>query len=190
MLAKARKAAPDGEWVEADIRAWQPDGRPDVIFSNAALQWLDDHRQLFPTLLRCLAAGGILAVQMPRNHDNPSHTGMVEAAAAGPWRSALTAVLRPHPVHPPQIYWNALAAEAASLDVWETEYLQALSGENAVVEWTKGSALKPLLDALDEPWREQFLLDYTARMAKAYSRQPDGTTLFPFRRLFIVAHRR
>jgi trans-aconitate 2-methyltransferase len=178
MLAKARLEQPNVEWIEADLAAWRPDRPPDLLFSNAALHWLGGHETLFPALVGLLAPGGTLAVQMPRNHAAPSHTGMVEAARGGPWRARLEPVLRPNPVAAPE-----------RPDVWEIEYLQVLEGEDAVVEWTKGSALKPLLDALDEPWRGQFLADYRARMRAAYPRRADGTTLFAFRRLFMVAEK-
>jgi trans-aconitate 2-methyltransferase len=187
MLDKARTEAPAIEWRQADLAAWSADRPADLIYSNAAIQWIDDHRAVFPRLVAALAPGGTLAVQMPRNHDAPSHTGMTAAARSGPWRAALEPVLREHPVQPPAFYYDLLAAAGLVPDIWEVEYLHRLEGENAVVEWTKGTALKPLLDALDEPWRGQFLADYTARMAAAYPRRADGVTLFPFRRLFIVA---
>lgn len=187
MLAKAKQEAPAITWQQADLATWRPEEPADMLYSNAALHWIDGHRALFPALVAALAPGGTLAVQMPRNHDAPSHTGMAAAARSGPWRETLGPLLREHPTLPPQDYFEILAGAGASADIWEVEYLQQLQGENAVVEWTKGTALKPLLDALDEPWRGQFLADYTARMAKAYPRRADGITLFPFRRLFIVA---
>jgi trans-aconitate 2-methyltransferase len=187
MLAKAAAALPQIEWVRADIATWRPDRPADVIFSNAALHWLGDHRRLFETLLAALAPGGVLAVQMPANHDRPSHTGIAETVRGGPWRSTVEPLLREHPVHPVEFYWDVLSAAGARMDAWYTDYVQVLTGDNPIVEWTSGSALKPLLDALDEPWRGQFLADYGRRMAAAYPPRPDGTTLFPFRRLFIVA---
>lgn len=177
-------------WVRADIAAWGPDRPLDVVFSNAALHWLDDHAALFPRLMAMLAPGGWLAVQMPRNHGAPSHTGMVAAARSGPWAGRLEPLLRPGPVADPSFYHGVLAPLASELDIWETEYLQVLEGEDAVVEWTRGTALKPLLDALAEPDRAAFLADYRDRMRAAYPRRPDGRTLFPFRRLFLVARRR
>ena len=187
MLEKAKTEAPAIEWVQADLAAWRPDVPADLIYSNAALHWLDNHRALFPALIAALAPGGTLAVQMPRNHAAASHTGMAEAARSGPWRAILEPLLREGPVQPPAVYFDILAGAGVRADIWEVEYLQLLDGEDAVVEWTKGTALKPLLDALDEPHRGQFLADYRARMKAAYPRRTDGLTLFPFRRLFIVA---
>jgi len=189
ILDKARTEAPAIEWIEADLSTWRPDAPPDLIYSNAALHWLDDHRRLFPALFRSLAPGGTLAVQMPRNHQAQSHTGMAEAARSGPWRAKLEPLLRESPVMAPAGYYDIFAAEGVRADIWEVEYLQLLEGEDALVEWTKGTALKPLLDALGEPERGRFLADYKARMRAAYPRRADGITLFPFRRLFIVATR-
>ena len=189
MLEAAARAAPGVRFIHADLAAWAPPAPADVIFSNAALHWLDGHASLLPRLLGHLAPGGVLAVQMPRNHGAPSHTEMVRAVEAGPWRARLVPLLRRAPVAAPAVYYDILAPHAGHLEIWETEYLHALEGDNPVVEWTRGSALKPLLDALEPPEREGFLADYGARMAAAYPRRPDGRTLFPFRRLFILAGR-
>lgn len=187
MLARAREAAPGLAWIEADLATWSPPAPADLIYSNAALHWLDDHAALFPRLLGLLRSGGTLAVQMPRNHGAPSHTGMIAAARSGPWAARLEPLLRPDPVAEPGFYYDVLRPEAAALDIWETEYLHALEGDDPVVSWTRGTALKPLLDALAEPDRSAFLDDYRARMRAAYPRRGDGRTLFPFRRLFLVA---
>ncbi len=192
MLARAAAEAPDVDWVNADLAGWRPDAPPDVIFSNAALHWLDRHRPLFAALFAALAPGGTLAVQMPRNHSQPSHREMVDCARSGPWRDVLEPLLREEPVLRSGAYWDILAQAGAApeaIDIWETDYLHALSGKDAVLEWVKGTALRPLLDALQEPWRSQFFDDYRRRVAAAYPQGPDGITLFPFRRLFIVARR-
>ena len=189
MLTKARDGGGTIEWITADIDGWTPEAPAELLYTNAALQWLDHHERLFPRLVDLLAPDGVLAVQMPHIHRAPSHTGMREAALAGPWSERLKPVLRPAPVSDPAFYYDLLAPLTQSLTIWETEYLQVLEGDNAVVEYTRGTALKPLLDALDEPERSAFLADYTARMADAYPQRADGKTLFPFRRLFIVAVR-
>jgi trans-aconitate 2-methyltransferase len=187
MLKTARATLPDVDWVRADLAQWQPEGPADVIYSNAALQWLGDHEVLFPRLLSLLAPDGVLAVQMPRNFAAPSHTEVDAAAQAGPWHARLEPLLRPLSVADPATYYDLLAPHAATLDIWETEYLHVLSGRDPVKEWIKGSRLKPLLDALDEPERGLFEAEYAGRVAAAYPPRPDGHTLMPFRRLFIVA---
>ena len=191
MLSRARREEGGATiaWVKTDLAEWVPPDAADVLFSNAALHWLEDHARLFPRLIGCLRPGGVLAVQMPRNHEAPSHACMAEAARAGPWRARLEAVLRPTPVEAPGAYYEILAPLAAAVDMWETEYTHVLDGENPVVEWTKGTALRPLLDALEVEERDGFLAEYAARLAAAYPRRRDGTTLFPFRRLFMVARR-
>ena len=173
--------------MRADLGTWRPERPVDIIYSNAALHWLEGHDKLFPALFSSLAPGGVLAVQMPRNFSAPSHTSMAEAARNGPWRAKLELLLRPSPTGDPAVYYDLLAPRAAALDIWETEYLQVLDGENPVKEWTKGTWLKPLLDALAEPERSGFEAAYAALVARAYPRREDGRTLFPFRRLFIIA---
>ena len=189
MLVAARAAAAAVAWTHAELRSWRAPRPADLLFSNAALHWLDDHAGLFPRLVDDLGVGGVLAVQMPRNHGAPSHTEMVAAAEAGPWRDRLRPALRARPVAEPAVYRDLLRPHVSQLDIWETEYLHELEGDNPVVEWTRGSALKPLLDALDEPERSAFLAEYAGRIRRAYPPRRDGRTLLPFRRLFIVAVR-
>ncbi|MBI3625879.1 MAG: methyltransferase domain-containing protein [Candidatus Rokubacteria bacterium] len=187
MLAKAAAGAPEIVWRRADLATWRPLRPADVIYSNAALHWLGDHDRLFSALFSALAPGGVLAVQMPRNFSAPSHTAISEAVRSGPWRTKLEPLLRRAPVADPAFYFNLLAPRAAALDIWETEYLQVLEGDHPVKEWTKGTWLRPLLDALEEPERSRFEACYAGLVAHAYPRRQDGRTLFPFRRLFIVA---
>lgn len=190
MLAQARAALPQADWQCRSIAGWQADAPVDLVFSNAALHWLPDHDRLFPHLAAQVASGGVLAVQMPRNFEAPSHTAVADSARAGPWHARLADLLRPPPVDAPSAYYERLLPFAATLDLWETEYLQVLQGPDAVKEWTKGTWLRPFLDRLDEPERSAFEADYAARVARAYPRRADGSTLFPFRRLFIVMTRK
>lgn len=187
MLTEARKVESNIAWEHIDVAAWSPPEKFEMVFSNAALHWLDDHPALFARLCGKVAAGGVLAVQMPRNFGAPSHTLIHELAASPPWREALSGLLRPQPVLAPDAYYRLLAPAARTLDIWETEYLQVLEGENPVAEWTKGTWLAPLLAALAPAARAAFEAEYRRRVLQAYPKQPDGKTLFPFRRLFIVA---
>ena len=158
----------------------------DLLFTNSTLQWLDDHARLFPRLVAQLAPQGVLAVQMPHNHEEPSHAAMRVVAEEEPWRAQLRNVRSIRPVGALADYYRILAPVARQIDIWETEYLHVLEGENPVVEWTKGTGLRPYLDALEEPERGAFLAAYAARIATLYPKQADGRTLLPFRRLFIL----
>jgi trans-aconitate 2-methyltransferase len=151
---------------------------------------LPEHPQLLSSLVAGLAPNGILAVQMPRNFGAPSHTSITDAALAGPWRSVLEPLLNPAPVATPDFYYDLLAPLAGALDIWETEYLQVLEGDNPVKEWTKGTWLTRYLDILGADEKASFEAAYGARVAKAYPKNASGQTLFPFRRLFVVAQRK
>jgi trans-aconitate 2-methyltransferase len=190
MLARARQDYPQSQWLAADIQTWQATEHCDLLFSNATLHWLPDHANLFPRLLSMVKTGGVLAIQMPNNFTAPSHTLMMQAARNGRWLRRLKAVLpNSSPVHRPAFYYDLLIAEAQHIEIWETEYWQVLVGDDAVAEWTKGTWLKPLLDALEEPARSQFEQEYRRLLAMAYPQRADGTTLFPFKRLFMVVQK-
>lgn len=187
MLAWARKTPSRITWIEADLRVWRPPWPTDLIISNAALHWLDNHETLFPELLEAVAPGGVLAVQMPRNFEAPSHRLLHETAAEGPWAAKLAGVLKDKPVHPPETYYDWLAPLAKRIDIWETEYLQVLGGDVPVLQWTRGTALVPVMEVLQGPELDAFLASYSAKLASAYPERADGSTLFPFKRLFIIA---
>lgn len=186
MLAQAAQEAGGITWQQQSIAEWKPEEPADVIYSNAALHWLSDHQTLFPKLMDKLAPGGVLAVQMPRNFNEPSHTLIWETLRAGPWFAQLEHLIRPAPVNTPDFYYELVSPLATDVDIWETQYFQILQGKDPVKEWTKGTWLKQFLDELDEADRPAFEEDYAQRLRKAYPFQENGNTLFPFRRLFMV----
>ena len=187
MLEKARTAAPDCRFEQADMAVWEPPSPPDLIYSNAALHWLGGHTALFPRLLGALAPGGVLAVQMPAMHNAPLRALQHEVAMDGLWTGLLREVESAPPILAPGDYWDVLRPRCARLDIWETIYLHALQGEDAVVQWAMGTSLRPFLDKLPPDLREGFLTAYRAAVNPCYPRRADGTTLLPFRRLFMVA---
>ena len=187
MLERARASDASVDWQQAEIATWAASAPVDLLFSNAALHWLDGHATLFPRLLDVVAPGGVLAVQMPRNFGEPSHTSITDLAREGRWQARLAPLLRAEPCKAPAYYFDLLAPRAKSVDIWETVYQQALTGDNPVADFVKGSWLKPFLDALPDDDRAPFEAAYRTRVARAYPPRADGTTLFPFRRLFIVA---
>jgi len=194
MLGQAA-ANPGGKihWLEADIGTWLPDEPPDLLYSNATLHWVEGHEDLFPRLVRFLKAGGCLAVQMPLSWAAPSHRLMRETLANGGSEGQALgteelrqAVARKW-VEDAAVYYDLLAGYSQSLDIWETEYLQLLEGDDPVLEWVKGTGLRPILNSLGDEEREIFLGEYARRLRAAYPIRADGRTLYPFRRLFIVA---
>ena len=187
MLEEAARIPSRIVWHEQGVGEWAPDAPADLIYSNATLHWLPDHATLFPRLVRMLAPSGVLAVQMPRNWAAPSHTLVADTVCGGPWRRRLEHLLRPASVKDPQFYYRVLAPLAASVDIWECEYLQTLRGDNPVKEFVKGSWLKQFLDALEAEERAAFEEEYARRVRDAYPPEKDGMTLFPFRRLFLIA---
>jgi trans-aconitate 2-methyltransferase len=189
MLADARKRLPSLEFELADIADWVASDPVDVILANASLQWLPDHATLYPRLVNQLAPGGTLAVQTPDNLEEPSHRLARHVAAEGPWASKIANVKHPDR-HAPSDYYQLLADHCSSVDVWRTTYLHPLAdGHQAVVDWFKGSALRPYLQKLEEGEQAAFLDAYLKQIKAAYPALPDGTVLLPFPRLFIVATR-
>lgn len=188
MLAAAEKFADSRiRFIEADIANWAPERAFDLILSNAALHWLDDHESLFPRLMGWLAPGGVLAVQMPNNWSQPSHLLMAKTVKNDPWRQKLMPLLREAPVGEQAFYEALLGPLSQSCEVWESVFAHKLEGEDAVFNWIAGTSLKPLLDALEGKARAAFAANYKAALNKAYPRDEAGGTDFPFHRLFIVA---
>ena len=187
MLERARLIA-SVEWVEGTIESWSPAKPVDLVFSNAALQWVGDHDSLLPRLAGHVRPGGTLAIQMPRNYGEPSHLLLAETAQSDRWRQLLGEVTRRPPVAPPDHYLRILRGHTVAVDIWETTYLQVLEGEDPVAEWTRAAGARPYLTAAGDE-SDAFMADYSKRLRAAYPREPDGATLFPFRRLFIVARR-
>jgi trans-aconitate 2-methyltransferase len=190
MLERARTAAPDCRFVQADIGAWHTDTTPDLIYSNAALHWIGGHDVLFPRLMSLLAPNGVLAVQMPAMHDAPFRRLQLQVAATGPWAPTLRGHASAGDILSAGEYWDLLKPHAATLHIWETTYLHPLSGEDPIVEWAAGSSLRPFLEPLNPELGEGFRRAYSEALRPHYPRRADGTTLLPFRRLFMVATRR
>lgn len=192
MIARARSRREDVDWRVGDIAAWAPERPVDLIFANASLHWLADHAILFPRLAAALAPGGALAVQMPMAHGTVHHGLLREVAADGPWAASLASVARMPPLLSTVEYYGRLADSCDRIDVWTTTYLHALTGDDAVLEWMRGTALRPYLGALGVAGidADPFLAALGDRLAAAFPRRPDGVTLMPFPRLFLVARRR
>jgi len=190
MLAAARQRLPGVRFELTDIAAWQPGQPPDLIYANAALQWVPDHPALLPRLLAALAPGGVLAVQMPDNLGEPTHRLMHELAREAPYAQAIGDPARQRAELLPMIgYYDLLAPRAAQVEVWRTVYQHPLDSPRAIVDWVRGTALKPFVDGLPAALQADYLAEYEQRIGRAYPPRADGRRLLAFPRLFIVATR-
>jgi trans-aconitate 2-methyltransferase len=189
MIVSARKSDAKIAWKVDDIGSWRAEEPVDIIFSNAAFQWVPDHGRVLPRLLAEVVPGGALAFQVPANIDAPAHEAMRELAASPNWKARFPKSVREWFVHAPAFYYDLLAPAASRVEMWTTDYLHVLDGPESIVEWYRGTGLRPFLDALEPAERERFAADYLERIARAYPRQPNGRVLFPFHRLFVIAYR-
>ena len=188
MLVQARGSGLNATWQHADITDWMPDAPVDLLFSNAALQWVPDHAALFPRLLDCVASGGVLAVQLPYHLTSPVHRIIADVAARfdafDDFSDGLT-------VHAADRYYDWLAPHAASVAMWRTTYHHVLADADAVVAWISGSGLRPYLEHLERSRgadeRDAFLASYAAAIRAAYPPAADGKVIFEFPRLFVIA---
>ena len=168
----------------ADVVVWTSDQPYDLVLSNACLQWIPDHRHLLDQLAKFMTERATLAFQVPANHDHPSHTILAELCASEGWRSALAGAYRVH-VQAPEWYTDELHGRGFDITAWQTTYIHRLEGDDPVLEWVKGTTLRPVLDRLGEAQTEAFLDEYGAQLRAAYP-EKNGVTVFPFTRTFVA----
>ena len=190
MIATAKEQHPEGNWESGDISTWTPDEPADLIFSNAALQWIPDHGELMQRLIRATAVGGALAFQIPGGSFAEVRKLIHELSHAPRWNDRMTAARTALTMEPPAFYYDSLVKEATSLDLWETEYHHVMESTDAIVDWISSTGLRPFVAALeDEEERNNVVGELRRRVAAAYEGRTDGQVLFPFRRTFVIAYR-
>jgi len=192
MLASARERLPQARFELSDIATWAPrDEAPNLIYANAALQWVPDHERLIPRLFAALAPGGVLAIQMPDNREEPTHRLMRAVAAEAPWAEPIGNADRLRTLLLPLGgYYDLLAPAAARVDVWHTIYQHPMADAAAIVEWVRGTGLKPFVDRLPADLQASYLAEYERRVDRAYPVRTDGKRLLAFPRMFIVAQKK
>jgi trans-aconitate 2-methyltransferase len=190
MLKAARERLPDVKFELHDVADWTPESEPELIYSNATLQWLPHHEHLLPRLFKTLSPGGVLALQMPDNLDEPSHRLMRETAADGQWHDALQAAEQSRRgLLSAEGYYDLLAPLASMVDIWRTTYHHLMASPAEIVQWVRSTALKPYLDAMPTDQQPAFLAKYEQRLDLAYARRADGRRLLAFPRRFVGAQR-
>lgn len=188
MLMQARERLPDCEFQLADIRRWQATQPQQVIYANASLQWLTDHPVLLPHLVSQLAGGGVLAIQMPDNLDEPSHRVMRETAALARWQPCIPAETAERKrLLSADRYYDLLSDAGCQVDIWRTTYYHPMADAQAIITWLRATGLRPYLASLDEKQQSDFLHEYHQALTSAYPARSDGQVLLAFPRLFMVA---
>lgn len=190
MIKEAKARLPECDFATADIDSWQPHQNADLLYANAVMQWLPDHARLFPKLMGFLNTGGSLAIQMPDNLEEPTHAAMREVARDEMWAAKMAkADASRSQVGDASFYFELLRSHARRVDIWRTTYHHPLQGLDGIVEWFKGSGLRPYLSVLDADERSLFLEKYKDCLARSYRPLHEGIVLLPFPRIFIAATR-
>ncbi len=177
------------EWVLEDIRKWTPPSRYDLVFSNAALQWIPDHEREIPRLFDWVAEGGALAFQIS-THTDLWYDVLQKFLKSTPWEAQFRDIEPDFYSYDLAFYYDLLSARSRRVDLWETRYVHILPGPDAIVEWNRGTSLRPILNRLpDAKTQQAFVAEYSEEIARVYPRRPDGKVLFPFLRRFVIAYR-
>lgn len=189
MLEAARAGAkPHGlSFTRGDLAHWRAEAPVDLIVSNAALHWVEDHAQVLARWSGSLRPGGVVAFQVPGNFSAPSHRLLYALTDSPVWADRLSRIAR-GAVLPLGAYVRLLQSLGLQTDAWQTTYLHVLEGEKPVLEWMKGTTLRPILAALCAREKERFLAAYGEALEQSYPSHPGGV-IFPFTRLFVVARR-
>jgi trans-aconitate 2-methyltransferase len=190
MIETARAEEPNREWILSGIEDWTPASTFDVVFSNAALQWLPDHCPLVQRLLRTVAVGGALAFQIPSADFAIVRDLIHDTALDGEWASRMSGPLAALTMESPALYYDCLSPHSRSIDIWQTEYIHVMDSATAIVDWISSTGLRPFLNVLkSEEETQLFLARLNERVHDSYWPQADGRVLFPFKRTFVVAYR-
>lgn len=188
MIAAARKSEVPADWIIADVAVWNPDHRYDVVFSNAAMQWMPHHDQLIARFWSWLAPGGVLAVQIPANRESSLHLAMQEVAARPEWGEFTAKVGNVIEYHEPEYYYAILDKLSRHVQIWESTYWHVLDDHAALIDWYRATGMRPYLTAMPDPATRQRFENQVLKTAKAgYPVQPNGKILYPFRRIFFTA---
>ncbi len=188
MIAQARASHPAGTWILADAARHQSAAPWDLVFSNAVLQWLPDHRLLLPRLMGWIAPGGCLAVQMPAKGGTVLRSALAAVAGRPRWQAALAGADSALTFHDARFYYDLLAPLADRVDLWETTYYHPLASHQALIDWYEGTGMRPFLDRLtDEEARSEFKAEVLEACRGDFPAAADGRVLLPFKRLFFVA---
>ncbi|HEY9167710.1 MAG TPA: methyltransferase domain-containing protein [Candidatus Kryptonia bacterium] len=188
MIARASKDFPESEWITADVSSYSFPTKHDIVFSNAAIQWIPDHDELLPRLMDAVSSGGVFAVQVPSDAGSPLRLALLEVSARPEWNRFVAGAEKLAAYHDADYYYNILAPISSKFDLWETTYYHLLDFHKGLVEWYKGTGMRPFLERIpDEKMKIEFQNQILNECVKAYRIQDNGKLLYPFKRTFFIA---
>ncbi|MDR3314536.1 MAG: methyltransferase domain-containing protein [Oscillospiraceae bacterium] len=188
MIEQAKQTDSAIKWVHGDATSDLAGlGTFNIVFSNAAIQWMPNQPLLLKNLHQLLMDGGVLAVQVPCVKDMPIHTELQNLIAEPKWKSHFAALSSAHSVHSAEYYYGVLCGLTSNVALWVTAYYHVMPSHHSLIEWYSGSALRPYFDCFaEERLKADFLQDYENRLKNCYPLQSDGKILFPFKRIFFI----
>lgn len=188
MIEKAREDFPGQEWIHADLALYIPAVKYDLIFSNAALQWIPDHEKLLPEIFSWLKPGGQLAVQVPSNNESPLHLALLKVSKSRPWNKYTRSCESQIVYHSPEFYYGLLNNVSQSCEIWQTTYFHVLDSHKALIEWYRSTGMRTYLEKLpDDNARAKFEMEVLKEASPSYPLQVNNKVLYPFQRLFFIA---
>jgi trans-aconitate 2-methyltransferase len=188
MIEKAEESYPRGKWILADASDFDPDESFDIVFSNAALQWMPNHERLIPHLLSLVSPGGVLAFQVPNNQKSDIHQSLYEATLEPRFREYTDRVKHILNYQSGPYYYDLLSPKVTNLEMWETTYYHILDNHEELLNWYKSTGMRPYLEALPDNLVEDFVDSVRGKCKERYTVQSDGKVIYPFNRLFAVAY--
>ena len=190
MLKQAKTSALEVDWFQSTVENWNPSGSYDIIFSNAVLQWVQSHDKLLPRLLDMLNDNGALAVQLPAHYNSPLHKQLIDVAKMPKWEEYTVKACNLLSLHPPSYYYDLLEPITSHVDIWETQYFHVMDDVQSILEWFRGTGLRPFLEAMpDKKSRVAFEQDVLEKYKSSYAIQKNGNVLFPFNRFFFIGYK-
>jgi trans-aconitate 2-methyltransferase len=190
MIAKARKDYPEQEWVLADAASYEPDVKVDIVFSNAAIQWIPNHKKLINKFYNLLSDNGIVAVQMPQFWDMPVGKIIKKVSKDSRWISQTEKASKLIRIHDYSFYYNRLYVLFKKVEIWETYYMHTLDSQMSIIDMIISTGMKPYLEKLDsDEAKREFIDEVLKGIQKFYSLQKDGKVIFPFKRLFFISRK-
>ena len=190
MIAKARAGYPENTWVAADAATYLPDKKYDIVFSNATIQWIPNHKKLFKNFLNLTNAGGVLAISVPRFDEMPISKILDKVAGREKWKAATRGCAATFTRYDYQFYYNLISPDYQTVEMWQTDYIHVLESQPAILEWIRSTGMKPYLDRLKEKQKTQFEDEVLSGIKQYYPVQNNGKVLFPFKRLFMVGYKK